>query len=56
MYIFRIKLFDVVIKKINVLILVDYGLRIFVNEVLGNMVVNWYYKENFWFVVCRYVF
>ena len=55
MYIFRIKLSNVVIKKTNVSLLADHGLRISANEASGNMAANWHYKENSWFVVSRYV-
>ena len=55
MYFFRIKLSNVVIKKTNVSLLADHGLRISANEASGNMAANWHYKENSWFVVSRYV-
>lgn len=44
----QIKLSNVVIKKTNVSLLADHGLRISANEASGNMAANWHYKENSW--------
>lgn len=56
---FRIKLFNVAIRKFNVFLLFEYGLRVIVDKVFGNIGVVWYYKESFWFVfvifLCLYI-
>lgn len=47
----RIKLSNVAIRKSNVSLLPEHGLRITADKASGNIGAVWHYKESSWFVI-----
>lgn len=52
---FRIKLSNVAIRKSNVSLLSEHGLRVTADKASGNIGAVWHYKESSWFVFVTFL-